>query len=221
MLPNFTLIHNVFCLSPRHSRKPRHSPSNCNRPDPRSHRAATLYPGWICCLECAPTPLHEQIEAFSRQHPDLSQIEIVPLFLLPGVHVVEDIPKQIAIAQSRIDAKLQVMPHLGSHPGMVQVLDARFADVASDARILMSHGSRRPGGNAAIEQMATALGAVSAYWSVEPKLATRLSQLPECQEIAILPYFLFSGGITDAIAQSVEDLAKQHSALTFRLVDSV
>ncbi len=171
-------------------------------------------------LECAPTPLHQQIEEFSRQHPNLSQIEIVPLFLLPGVHVMEDIPEQIAIAQSGIDAELRVMPHLGSHAGITEVLASRLAKVPSDARILLSHGSRRPGGNAAIEKIATALNAVAAYWSVEPKLATRLLELQQqgCQEIAILPYFLFSGGITDAIAQSVRELTQQHPALTLQLL---
>lgn len=162
-------------------------------------------------LECAPTALHEQIEEFSRQHPTLSQIEIVPLFLLPGVHVVEDIPEQIAIAQSRIEAKLHVLSHLGSHSGMVEVLAARFAQVDSDARILLSHGSRRSGGNAPVEEIATAIDAVSAYWSVEPKLATRIEELQDCEKIVILPYFLFSGGITDAIAESVKAL--QHPGL--------
>ncbi len=165
-------------------------------------------------LECAPTPLHEQIEEFSHQHPDVAQIYIVPLFLLPGVHVMEDIPAQIA--RSRVDAKLEILPHLGSHPGMVEVLASRIAQVPAEARILMSHGSRRSSGNAAIEKIASAINAVSAYWSVEPKLETRLLELKQqgYQEIVILPYFLFSGGITDAIAQSIKALLEQHSDLT-------
>ncbi|MGG6265735.1 sirohydrochlorin chelatase [Leptolyngbya sp. AN03gr2] len=169
-------------------------------------------------LECAPTELHEQIEEFSRQHPTLSEIKIVPLFLLPGVHVKEDIPEQIAIAKSRISPKLELLPHLGSHSGMVEVLASRIAQIPADARILMSHGSRRAGGNTPIDQMATAIDAVSAYWSVEPKLETRILELKQrgCQEIAILPYFLFSGGITDAIAQSIQALSEQHPDLTLQ-----
>lgn len=161
-------------------------------------------------LECAPTPLHEQIEDFSRQHPQVSQIQIVPLFLLPGVHVMEDIPEQIAIAQSNLQAELKVMPHLGTHVGLEKVLAKRIRQVPSDARILLSHGSRRPGGNAPIDELATAIGARSAYWSVEPKLESRLLELQGCQEIVILPYFLFSGGITDAIAQSVQELSAKY-----------
>jgi sirohydrochlorin cobaltochelatase len=169
-------------------------------------------------LECAPTTLHEQIEEFSRQHPDISQIHIVPLFLLPGVHVMEDIPEQIA--QSRIQAELKVLPHLGSYAGLEKVLANRIAQVPSDARILLSHGSRRPGGNTPIEQIATAIDAVAAYWSVEPKLESRLAELSQqgCQEIAILPYFLFSGGITDAIAQSVKELSEKYSELSLQLL---
>ncbi|MBW4440366.1 MAG: sirohydrochlorin chelatase [Plectolyngbya sp. WJT66-NPBG17] len=169
-------------------------------------------------LECAPTPLHEQIEEFSRQHPNLSQIYIVPLFLLPGVHVMEDIPEQIEIAQSHIGTKLTVLPHLGSHLGMVEVLASRIAQVPAESRILMSHGSRRSGGNAAIEKIATQIDAVSAYWSVEPKLPSRILELKQQghQTIVILPYFLFSGGITDAIAQSIQELSEQHSNLALR-----
>lgn len=169
-------------------------------------------------LECAPTTLSEQIEEFSRQHKGVSQIQIVPLFLLPGVHVMEDIPAQVAIAQSRIAAKLEILPHLGTHPGIVEVLASRMAPFPADARILMSHGSRRAGGNAPIEQMASAIDAVSAYWSVEPKLETRLLQVREqgCQTIVILPYFLFSGGITDAIAQSIQAFSGQYPDLTLQ-----
>lgn len=171
-------------------------------------------------LECAPIPLHQQIEEFSRQHPDISQIHIVPLFLLPGVHVMEDIPEQIAIAQSNLQAELKVLPHLGSYTGLRKVLANRIAQVPSDARILLSHGSRRPGGNAPIEQIATEIDAVSAYWSVEPKLESRLAEFSqqECQEIAILPYFLFSGGITDAIAQTVNELSEKYSKLSLQLL---
>lgn len=168
-------------------------------------------------LECAPTQLHEQIEAFSHEH-DLSEIKIVPLFLLPGVHVKEDIPEQIALARSRINTKLELLPHLGSHLGMIEALAARIDQIPADARILMSHGSRRPGGNAPIEQIATEIDAVSAYWSVEPKLDTRILELKQqqCNRIAILPYFLFSGGITDAIAQSIQVLSEQHPDLTLQ-----
>ncbi|MBE9014490.1 sirohydrochlorin chelatase, partial [Pseudanabaenaceae cyanobacterium LEGE 13415] len=130
-------------------------------------------------LECAPTELHEQIEEFSRQHKSLSEIKIVPLFLLPGVHVKEDIPEQLAIAQSRINPKLELLPHLGSHAGMVEVLASRIAQIPADARILMSHGSRRAGGNAPIEEIASMINAISAYWSVEPKLETRILELKQ------------------------------------------
>ncbi|MCY6490518.1 sirohydrochlorin chelatase [Leptolyngbya sp. GGD] len=171
-------------------------------------------------LECAPTPLHEQIEEFSRQHPDLSQIQIVPLFLLPGVHVMEDIPEQIAIARSNISAELKVMPHLGSYAGLEKVLAKRIRQIPSDARILLSHGSRRPGGNAVIEELATAIDAVSAYWSVEPKLDSRLAELQGCQEIVILPYFLFSGGITDAISASVQTLAEKYPDSSLHLLSA-
>jgi sirohydrochlorin ferrochelatase len=74
-----------------------------------------------------------------------------------------------------------------------------------EAWVLLSHGSRRPQGNAAAEAIAAQVGAVAAYWSVEPSLATCLAQLERQgkRRIGILPYVLFAGGLTDAIAAQV------------------
>ncbi|MER3433772.1 MAG: hypothetical protein C4288_10145 [Leptolyngbya sp. ERB_1_1] len=219
MLLNFTLfeacvLRSAYLLVTHGSRDIRPQIASDQLRDRIEQRLCV--PVGAAVLECAPTALHEQIEEFSRQHENLSQIQIVPLFLLPGVHVMEDIPEQVAIAQSCINAKLQILPHLGSHPGMVEVLASRMAQIPADARILMSHGSRRSGGNAPVEEIATAIDAVSAYWSVEPKLETRLLELKQqgCENIVILPYFLFSGGITDVIVQSIKALSTQHPSLT-------
>ena len=41
------------------------------------------------------------------------------------------------------------------------------------------------------------------------------------QRIAILPYFLFSGGITDALTQRMEELAERFPKVTFRLLPPI
>ncbi len=166
-------------------------------------------------LECAPQPLHEQIQQFSQTAiaHGLRHLQIVPLFLIPGVHVMEDIPQQVKIAQQTLGETVTIAlsPHLGTHPGLEKLLANRLAQYTADAYILMSHGSRRSGGNQPVESLASKLGAVSAYWSVAPKLETRLQELVQsgCQNVVILPYFLFAGGITDTIAQTVEHLSQQ------------
>jgi sirohydrochlorin cobaltochelatase len=158
-------------------------------------------------LECSPSPLHQQIQDFAQAAlaQNCTHLYLLPLFLLPGVHVMEDIPEQVTIAQSHLGDSIQIttLPYLGTAPNLYQLLEP-----ASSSRILLSHGSRRAGGNAPVEAIATRLGATPAYWSVEPNLQTQVMSLVEQgkSEITILPYFLFEGGITDTIAQIVAQL---------------
>lgn len=162
------------------------------------------------CLELAEDPLHEQIRQFGDRAvaAGYQRLELLPLFLLPGVHVQEDIPVEVANAQQTLGSKLkiEIQPHLGSHPGLVYLLANQLGDLGADARILLSHGSRRAGGNKPVEAIATTLGAIPAYWSMQPSLEARLLELVtlEYKKIEIVPYFLFNGGITDAIAQAVD-----------------
>lgn len=176
-------------------------------------------------LELAPISLAEQIEQFGKRARaiGLHQIQLLPLFLLPGVHVTEDIPTEVAIAQQALgsDVKIELRPHLGSHPGMSQLLSSQLSRVKTDAWILLSHGSTRPGSHEAIEEMAAQLGAVPAYWSVPPSLRSRVEELVNngCRQIGIVPYFLFAGGITDAIAREVAEFSQHYSSVNFYLAD--
>jgi sirohydrochlorin cobaltochelatase len=179
-------------------------------------------------LDCAPTALHEQIQVFAQQaiaaqtpQTPLTKIYLIPLFLIPGVHVMEDIPTEVAIAQTHLgdSIELKICPYLGTDRTLYQLLNLP----ASSGKIFMSHGSRRAGGNAPIETIATQLQALPAYWSVEPKLETQVAALVAqgCQEITILPYFLFAGGITDAIAQTVAQLSQQFPTTPLKLADTL
>jgi sirohydrochlorin cobaltochelatase len=159
-------------------------------------------------------PLHQQIQAFAEQSlvSGCCHLKLVPLFLLPGVHVMEDIPAEVAIAQQILkdDIALEVCPYLGSHPRL-QTLFASFKTAVPADRILVSHGSRRPGGNQPVETLASHLNALPAYWSTPPQLPEQVQHLVQrgSQQMTILPYFLFEGGITDAIAQTVADLQRK------------
>ncbi|MBD2529066.1 sirohydrochlorin chelatase [Nostoc flagelliforme FACHB-838] len=187
----------------------------------------------IAALEMNPQPLHEQIQQFANSAfgdgglrlPTLSQnenrLKIVPLFLLPGVHVMTDIPAEVALAQQAAgqDIIIEVQPYLGSHPNLEKLLAKQTAAIKTEAWILLAHGSRRPGSQETVEAMAASLGAVTAYWANPPSLESRVKELVDAgyKEIAILPYFLFAGGITDAIAASIEELKLQFSAVNFQL----
>ncbi|MDB9372948.1 sirohydrochlorin chelatase [Nodularia sphaerocarpa] len=175
----------------------------------------------IAALELQPEPLHQQIQEFATLVDGVDCLQVVPLFLLPGVHVMTDIPDQIALAKQALgqDMIINLHPHLGSHPGLIKLLSEQMATMKAETTILLAHGSRRPGSLEPIETIAAKLGAVTAYWAVAPSLESRIQDLVAAgnREIAILPYFLFTGGITDAIAQSIEKLKLQFPAVTFQL----
>jgi sirohydrochlorin ferrochelatase len=152
----------------------------------------------------------------------MTQIQILPLFLLPGVHVKEDIPVEVAIAQQILgsDITLNVLPYLGYHVEKIAALLTQQMQLLSpDTWILMAHGSRRQGGNRPIEILAQQLGITPAYWSVSPHLSEQINTLIQqgSTHIGVLPYFLFTGGITDAITQLLQDYSQQFTDVKFSL----
>jgi sirohydrochlorin cobaltochelatase len=177
----------------------------------------------IACLEMSSEPLHEQIRKFAQSAlvRRCNRLKIIPLFLLPGVHVMTDIPAEIALAQQALsqDIIIDLQPYLGSQPGLETLLTKQMAAIKTEAWILLAHGSRRPSSQQPVETRAANLGAVSAYWATSPSLESRVKELIAAgkRKIAVLPYFLFTGGMTDAIAQSVEELKLHFPAVTFQL----
>jgi len=177
------------------------------------------------CLELAPLPLHEQIKQFSKYAlaEGFKQIQVLPLFLLPGVHVMEDIPAEVAIAKQSLasDLTIEMRPYLGLHPGIAQLLATNLQYFDADGWILLSHGTRRQGANQPVEILANKFAAIPAYWSVPPNLETQVKSLLLAgkRRIGILPYFLFKGGITDAIAKSIKQMKQEFPAVKFYLAE--
>lgn len=178
-------------------------------------------------LECHPLLLHQQIEQIvqisqAKEPFKKISLQLLPVFLLAGVHLLEDIPAEIAQAQQLVGDKatLNVTAHLGSHLGLRQLLNDRISFLPMEAWILLAHGSRRLNANQPIAALADDLGATVAYWSTSPKLESCLQDLANSgyKNIGILPYFLFHGGITDAIAQSITQ-SQQHSTLKITLAE--
>jgi sirohydrochlorin ferrochelatase len=165
-------------------------------------------------LEFGASPLHQQLQQLGERaiQAGYETISILPVFLLTGVHVMEDLPSELALAQQDSRVKFILLPHLGSHPDLWRLLLNPIDPAAPQVgKVLLSHGSRRTGSQQAVEAVAAQLNAVVAYWSVPPSLADQISALIQQghQQIAILPYFLFEGGLTDAISKQVESLRQQ------------
>ncbi|MEL4896360.1 sirohydrochlorin chelatase [Crocosphaera sp. Alani8] len=163
-------------------------------------------------LELSEVPLWEKIEQFANKltKVGINNLKVVPLFLLPGVHVREDIPREIAVAQEKIGPRISIelYPYLGSYEALIKIISHQFSTHPQDAKIIVAHGSRRQGGNRSVEASATRLNAQVAYWSIQPSLSEQVNALIKQgqQNITIAPYFLFTGGITNMIAQQVQQL---------------
>ncbi len=190
------------------------------------------------CLELSPVPLHQQLKEFGDRAlaNGYNSMQVVPLFLLPGVHVMEDIPESVALAQQALgqELKIDLRPYLGTHTGLENLVATQLFATKADAWILLAHGSRRAGSKHPVEAMAKQLGSqaawqlesrtgvvVEAYWSQAPRLESRVKELVSAgyRQIGIMPYFLFAGGITDAIAQSVEQLKMHFPSALLQLAE--
>lgn len=216
-------LRSTYLLVSHGSRDPRPQLALENLGQLLSQKLADSFPAVATAtLELGPAPLHEQICSFGDRTLSLglTQLQILPVFLLPGVHVAEDIPAEVEIAQKTFGDKLKIelRPHLGCQKaGLTKLLKNQMQEVAFLPNlvlpkwVLLSHGSRRSGGNSTVEEIASKLGAETAYWSVKPSLSERIESLVRGgqQQIGIVPYFLFNGGITDAIAKNVAQLIKQ------------
>jgi sirohydrochlorin cobaltochelatase len=183
-------------------------------------------------LELQPQPLHLQISQFVKQFIVSPQqplhLKILPLFLLSGMHVMEDIPAEVELARKMLGENVQIelQPYLGSYQELGQLLGKQLTAIPASKYILMAHGSRRSGFQAPIEKVISNLAGLNlevttAYWSVPPSLEFRVGELVAngYRSIAIAPYFLFPGGITDAIAVAVEKLQLQFPGVSLNLTE--
>ncbi len=190
---------------------------------PSARRIPRLF---TASLECHPLPLHQQIQKIAREIKGYGgdRLRILPLFLLPGVHVRDDLPQEIDLAQGslRSSITLELLPHLGSLAGISDLLKNQCQQFPSAKPVLVAHGSRRPGGNSPMVAMAQHLGAEVAYWSMPPSLESVIASLAtssahQPQELVVIPYFLFSGGISEAIAAQLRVLQSQYPSLRLHL----
>jgi sirohydrochlorin cobaltochelatase len=174
-------------------------------------------------LEFHPQSLPEQLVHFCQGLPSTCRhVKVLPLLLLSGNHVQQDIPMAIAQAQAilKTDYVLESLPYLGSHPQIQRLIQGNELVSENIPWILMAHGSHRQGANQVIEQLAQTLGMHSAFWVGPPSLEEQVLALMSTphQQIGIVPYFLFPGRITDAIAEQAEQLELKFKPLTLSLL---
>ena len=175
----------------------------------------------IAALELAELPLHQNIVQFAKKawNNGKKNLVIVPLFLSLGVHVTQDIPAAIALAQTQLHQPIPILlsPPLGSYSGLKTLILEQFQQFSTSARILLAHGSRLATAKHQTEHLASHCNAQIAYWSTEPHLEAVVQEqmVNNPQKISIVPYFLFPGRITDAIAEKVAQLQLQFPQTDF------
>jgi sirohydrochlorin cobaltochelatase len=159
------------------------------------------------CLEGLASSLAEQLEDFGKAALPLgyNQIKVIPIFLMPGVHVCQDLPEQVELANRSSSLEFHLTDYFGNHSKISQILAAKFSTFPNYKRILISHGSKLTVGNLSFENLAAKLNARTAYWSMSPSLEDQIFNLNQqgINQICVIPYFLFAGGITEAIASQV------------------
>ena len=169
----------------------------------------------IAPLELAEETLAERLIKFARRVnlQGLKKIRVIPLFLAPGVHVRSDIPTEIMTAKKQIDCQvtIELLPYLGKYLGISNLIAHQFDELSAATRILIAHGSKMQAAAQYYQTLGRQLDIDIAYWSSMP----RFSQLIKTKiatgskRIALLPYFLFPGRITTAIATEVAELQQE------------
>ncbi len=194
---------------------------------PEKQHSSSQYLVKSVALELAELPLHQEIVRFAHQASVMGKknLVVIPLFLSLGVHVTQDIPREIDLAKSQIQQPINIIldPPLGSYSGLETLVLEKFEKISNSTRILLAHGSRLLEANHKTEYLANFSQAKIAYWSTQPNLETAIiDQIGhKSQKIAIIPYFLFPGRITDAIAEKVSQLQFQFPETELILDDSL
>jgi len=167
------------------------------------------------CLEGQAQSLTEQCAGFvsSAQQQGYAEVQVIPLFLTAGSHVLRDIPS--AIAGVATPLPITITNYFGNFPSIPCCLEQKFrqAELGNwrTARLLIWHGSRQAVAMQRIMQIADHLSARIATWSDSPPLSEPIEQIlaQGIQRIYALPFFLFAGKTTEAIAAILQTYPAQ------------
>jgi sirohydrochlorin ferrochelatase len=177
----------------------------------------------VAALELADKSLSQSLIDFAQKAnlQGFKRIKVVPLFLSPGVHVQSDIPAEIASAIKQLDTQvtIELSPYLGKYSGIVSLLKNRFDELSAQTRILIAHGSKLFTAKEYYQNLSQQLDAEVGYWSTIPKFTQQIKAqiVLGSQKIAILPYFLFPGKITEEIALEIASIQQEYPQVELML----
>ncbi len=179
-------------------------------PDPRAEqellqltaRLQRHLPHLVRCatLEFGPTDLTGQISQILTQRAT-DRLIVVPLFMSPGVHACEDVPRSLGEVQALWPQLTVISTSVwGTCPQLPQLLAEQTP--TENPIVLFAHGSRRSTALVALhgltEAVQTQYAQPVALVCYQPDPAALERQLSQFETPGIVvPLFLFSGGLVD------------------------
>lgn len=156
-----------------------------------------------------------------------TDITIIPVLLLPGIHANEDIPNEILkVKINSPHIRFKYSSPLGTSIELIDLLQSRLIDQGlmnqgqgTAKIILVAHGSRHPEADPVCKKIAANLEdkvncpVQIAYLKNAPSFNDVMSYIRdgEFNSIYVIPFFLFTGGFKQQIEDTINTL---HSSST-------
>ncbi|MBI3805406.1 MAG: sirohydrochlorin chelatase [Nitrospirae bacterium] len=183
-------------------------------------------------LELTAPSISEAIDAAVAE--GAKRIWTYPLFLFPGRHMLNDLPRLLTEARGR---HREVPIHFGEamhrHPKLLELARLRIGPLASEggrsALLLVANGGSEPGRIEAVERFAAKLRPafpgvqlLSCFAEIAwPSLSDAFDQCAAMgkRSIVVFPCFLFTGRILQGVYLKMEKLKERHPGLSVRVAE--
>lgn len=192
----------------------------------------------LCYLAFADLLLADGLELAAQ---GARRVLVVPLFLGSAAHVKVDIPSGVAAARQRhVGVEFLIADHLGPAAKVVDALNVQLdkalhAPTVFDEKftgvVLLGRGSSDMEANAELVHVADCLRELNnveildvAFSAIiEPELEAVVARYMACciTRIVVLPYYLFSGVLTERIADKVTALQTRYPEVLFVFADCI
>ncbi|NOT86252.1 MAG: sirohydrochlorin chelatase [Methylococcaceae bacterium] len=193
------------------------------------------HPDWrieLCYIELADVLLAEGLR---RAAENATQVVVIPLILSAAGHVKAEIPEFIETAREQFpQVQFSYAPHLGANMEVLKVLQRSLKkalkplampDPKTTGVILLGRGSSDRVANGELAKLARWLFEETEHELVDiaftgithPRLETAVQRQVRLSmtQIAILPYYLFTGLLIERIAEQVARLKIQYPHIAF------
>ena len=182
-------------------------------------------------IELARPGLDEAVDALVEG--GAASVVAVPLVLLGAGHMKNDGPAALARGRARHPGvTFAYARDLGIHPSVLAVAEDRIRQTVGDddpadwAAVVVGRGSSDPDANADLHKVARLLWDSRGLGLVEPAFvslarpsvpeALERCRLLGARQVAVVPYFLFTGVLVERIVAQATAWATDHPAVTVR-----